>query len=46
LGIVSQEVKFDGTTTFPFFAAVPTNEIISALKEIGCPCELPIETFE
>lgn len=46
LGIVSQEVKFDGTHAFPFFAAVPTNAISEALQEMQCPIELPIDNYE
>jgi S1-C subfamily serine protease len=46
LGLVSKEVKFDGTSTFPFFAAVPAEVIAKALLELSCPVELPIDTFE
>lgn len=46
IGIVSKDFLSANETALPFYAGVPTSEIIKALQEIDESIILPIENYE
>lgn len=46
LGIVTKELSLQESNNFPFFAGIPTNEIVTALSDMGFGGILPVENYQ
>lgn len=46
LGIVTKELSLRESNNFPFFAGIPTNEIVTALSDMGFGGILPVENYQ